>query len=400
MVPNMPGRIGSDWIGLTGERARASFLEALGLRANPFDVLPLTEEQLSELFVNRKNELRLLQEYVGAQIRGAIAIVGERGVGKTTILRMLLSYLRSHDFLCVEVDATASRTVETLFRDVSFGIAQATKTPSTFDQLLSYKTVDTRALRQLSSAIEQLSRRSLRIVVAIDELNKYQESTDLIIDFARTILRYSKDAVFLFVAQPELEQRYYLSEEKLRESIVHVQKIKPFSEKDMVEMIHARLARVRTGHAPSKDIFTKDALSLIFEVSQGNPREALSICGNALIHFALKERREINANELSRFLYETQVGFLIEHLDNIDQVLIQTFAQIGDSTNHLDPRVKNRLSAKGLRLKPDTIYRRLRDLAKQGLLIEKEVGRGKPNLYAIRSDLGHVFRSARSHEHL
>jgi hypothetical protein len=231
-----------------------------------------------------------------------------------------------------------------------------------------------------------------RIVIAIDELNKYSESTDLITNFARTILRYTEDAIFLFVAQPEFERQYRWTNESLREFIVHVQEIKPFSKDDMTELVCRRLSSASVGEV-RRNIFTKEAMSIIFEVSRGNPREALSLCGNALIYFAVKGKSGIDAHDLSGFLYETQAKFLLEHLDLVDRTLVQVFARVGENTNHLDPRVQRIMSSKGLHLKSDSIYRRLRNLAKEGLLVEKETGKGKPNLYSIRSDLSRILRS-------
>lgn len=210
--------------------------------------------------------------------KGFIALIGEVGTGKTTLIYTLLNNL-------------SEKVKKVLIYH----------TTTTFEQLL--KTI----LHELDVTIEKEDKTSL-----LQKLNEHlikklskEETLAIIIDEAQNLpievmeelrmlsnLETSKSKLFqiILVGQPELEEK--LSSENLRQLKQRIgirRHIKPLSPKECKEYINHRLKLV--GSSSSK-VFSSNAISLIVSYSRGIPRTINILCDNSfLIGYGLSQSK-------------------------------------------------------------------------------------------------------------
>ena len=201
--------------------------------------------------------------------KGFIAITGEVGVGKTTLVYTLLNNL--------------NEKVKTAF---------VYHTSATFEQLLSYILMD------LNVTIDSNDK-----ITLLGKLNEYlthnitqDETLAIIIDEAQNLpnklmeefrllsnLETSKQKLLqiLLVGQPELEAKLNSQDlRQLKQRISIRRKIKPLTPKEREEYIDHRLKIVGSN---SKSVFNSDAISVISKYSEGIPRIINIVCDNALL---------------------------------------------------------------------------------------------------------------------
>jgi len=201
--------------------------------------------------------------------KGFIAITGEVGVGKTTLVYTLLNNL--------------NEKVKTAF---------VYHTSATFEQLLSYILMDLNITTDSQDKITLLSKLNAYLTYNITQ----DETLAIIIDEAQNLpnklmeefrllsnLETSKQKLLqiLLVGQPELEEKLNSQDlRQLKQRIGIRRKIKPLNPKEREEYIDHRL---KIAGSSSKNVFSSDAISAISKYSEGIPRVINIICDNALL---------------------------------------------------------------------------------------------------------------------
>ena len=214
--------------------------------------------------------------------KGFIAITGEVGVGKTTLIYTLLNNL--------------NEKVKTAF---------VYHTSATFDQLLSYILMD------LNITVDSKDK-----IALLGKLNEYlthnisqDETLAIIIDEAQNLpnkvleefrllsnLETSKQKLLqiLLVGQPELADKLNSPDlRQLKQRIGIRRKINPLTPKEREVYIDHRL---KIAGSSSKDVFSPDALSAISKHSEGIPRVINIICDNALLIGYSHSQKKITGN--------------------------------------------------------------------------------------------------------
>jgi general secretion pathway protein A len=214
--------------------------------------------------------------------KGFIAVTGEVGLGKTTILRSYLS---------------------------QFDDAQ-NKMVYLFNPNLSYKGLLKAILRELHQEVgndeelELLSRlhgvlvdqyrQGKTVIVLIDEAQNMPVAT---LENLRMLsnLETTKDKLIqiVMVGQPELNElleQYDLRQ--LNQRIAVRATIVPLSTRESYEYIQDRLARAGSRHTK---IFTNRALTRIVKEAKGNPRRINVLCDNALVTGLGYRRKPVTA---------------------------------------------------------------------------------------------------------
>jgi type II secretory pathway predicted ATPase ExeA len=239
-----------------------------GFSEKPFNVTP----DPRFLFLTQGHREMLAALLYGIkERRGFIAIVGEVGTGKTTLINTVLSRL-----------------------DEKTKVAYIFNTAVTYDQLL------TMALAELGLA---KSDDSLKKIEAVNRLNKFaiRQLTDghnvvLIVDEAQNLDLHSMENLRLLSnletrkhkliqivlsGQPELDAK--LSQPELRQLAQRIslkRYIIPLSEKETYEYIQHRL---RVADYKGPPLFSRRAQKVIWEYSRGVPRKINILCDNALL---------------------------------------------------------------------------------------------------------------------
>jgi general secretion pathway protein A len=233
---------------------------------NPFNLTP----DPKFLYLTPSHREALASMIYGINERkGFIAITGEVGVGKTTLIYTLLNNL--------------NEKVKTAF---------VYHTSATFEQLLSYILID------LNVPID--SQDKITLLGKLDEYLTHNLSQDetlaIIIDEAQNLpnkvleefrllsnMETSKQKLLqiLLVGQPELEAKLNSQDlRQLKQRIGIRRKIKPLNPKEREEYIDHRL---KVAESSSKNVFSSDAISAICKYSEGIPRVINIICDNALL---------------------------------------------------------------------------------------------------------------------
>jgi general secretion pathway protein A len=248
-----------------------SYYSSLGLSKEPFSNSP-DPEFFYESTEHKAALMRLLVEI--RLRRGLSVILGDVGVGKTTLSRKLFQMLkeRSDILFYMIMDPTAGSDelfLESLVR--TFNIRdQIQGTPS----ILDYKEAIKKYLFQ--KGVEE----NKTIVLVVDEAQKLNAES---LEILRVLLNYETNEYKLLqlVLFSQMELLPRIKEiNNFFDRIVLKYVINPLDEQDTHDLINFRLRH--SGFSPEMKLFTDDAVSEIQHYSQGYPRKINLICHNAL----------------------------------------------------------------------------------------------------------------------
>jgi len=243
------------------------YLDFYRLNREPFRITP--DPEFLYLSPGHKEALAAIA-YGVEQRKGIVAVTGEVGTGKTTILR---SYLDNADrerlksAYLFNPNVSFPTLLQTIFRELGIpaGSGDASGMVDLFHRYL----------------IEEYEK-DHTVVLFIDEAQNMPVET---LENLRMLsnLESSADKLLQIVlcGQPELER--LLGRDKLRQlkSRIAVRAdIPPLSRKDSLAYFHHRMSM---SSGEGSDIFTKAALERIVRKAKGNPRSINILCDNALI---------------------------------------------------------------------------------------------------------------------
>jgi general secretion pathway protein A len=249
-----------------------------GFREKPFTLLP----DPAYLYLSRQHRLALVHlEYGLLHRAGFIVISGEIGTGKTTLIKALLQRLDNQ----TEVASIFNTTVG----------------PEEFLNLVLQEfdqdpagTGRTEKLDRLNTFLIDHYAHDHRVVLIVDEAQNLSIET---LEEIRLLsnLQTAKDYLLqiVLVGQPEL--RHKLSHPRmvqLAQRIAVHYHLAPLTEKETELYIQHRL-EVASGEGNTRNIFTEDALDVIFQHTQGTPRLINLLCDACLVYAYADEVRVI-----------------------------------------------------------------------------------------------------------
>jgi general secretion pathway protein A len=250
------------------------YTQFYGFAEKPFNVTP--DPKFLYLSASHREALAAMV-YGVTERRGYVAITGEVGTGKTTLIYTLLNRL-SDKVTAVCVFHTAV-TFEQLLRTVLYELNIACN--GSKDELL----------RDFETYLrEQLAHDKITALIIDEAQNVPAEVLEEIRLLSNLETEKAKLLQIVFVGQPEFEKK--LDSEHLRQlkqRIAIRRTIPPLSEKEIIEYIEHRLKLVGSSTA---DVFSSEALSLICKYSQSIPRTINTICDNAfLIGYGMAQKK-------------------------------------------------------------------------------------------------------------
>lgn len=251
------------------------FLSYYGLKKQPFHVTPDPEF----LYLSPSHEKALAAITYGIEERkGFIAITGDVGVGKTTILRSYLHLKRGDPLKTLYVfnaRLTFEGLIKTMYRELGFRIA-GISTPEMVDRL-----------REI---LVEERRQGNTVVLFIDEVQNMPEDT-LERLAMMSVYGTSKDKLLQVVLVGQSEFKGALKKDRLqhlRQRLAVSATIRALSTTESMEYLRFRLRHAGTDPA---SVFTASALRKIARTSKGIPRVLNVLCDNALITgFGRQER--------------------------------------------------------------------------------------------------------------
>ena len=265
------------------------YLSYYGLYKEPFHITP-DPEFLFESPSHREAYATIV--YGVARRKGFIAVTGEVGTGKTTILRSYLNSLDTKEMQTVYVyspDLVFDDLLRTLLREI--GEDPADETTESI-------------LRKLQLKLISLYEENRGMLLVIDEAQNMPVET---LEKLRTLsnLETTKDKLLqiVLVGQPELDDKLNLHQlRQLKQRIAVRATLRALSASESMDYIQHRFERAG-GHF--QGILDKAAMRALVRHAKGSPRALNILCDNVLLAGFGIEQRPIRAalvNEVARDL--------------------------------------------------------------------------------------------------
>ncbi|MGC8490565.1 MAG: AAA family ATPase [Syntrophobacteraceae bacterium] len=243
------------------------YLEFFKFRKSPFHITPDPDF----LFLSPSHKEASASIFYGIETRkGFVAVTGEVGVGKTTILR---SYLEGTDPEKIRIVYifNAALSFERLLRQIcsEFGIGVSSKDPAEL-------------VEDLFQYLIELYRKDRNVVLIIDEAqNMPVETLERLRMLSNLETSQEKLIQLILVGQPEFDAKLNLPElRQFKQRIAIRSRIAALTPDESVAYIQHRLMKASSFHNP---VFTKKALKLLVKRANGIPRTLNILCDNALV---------------------------------------------------------------------------------------------------------------------
>lgn len=254
------------------------YLEYYNLKEHPFSNVVDSRFYYS----SRQHADALIKlKYAVDTRKGLAVVIGGIGTGKTTLARRFLEDLDENSYeaaLLVVVHSTVSS--EWLFK--KFAIQLGVK---------DLKDNKVELLTQIYNRLYEINEEGKKAVVMIDEVQMLN-SKEIMEEFRGLLnmeMPEGKMLNFVFFGLTDLENVLSL-DEPLKQRVAVKISLKAFSEEDTRDYIKHRL-RIAGN---TEDIFSEDAIKLIYKYTKGVARRINTVCDNALLEGYLFKANKIN----------------------------------------------------------------------------------------------------------
>jgi general secretion pathway protein A len=243
------------------------YLDFYQLKKAPFHITPDPEF----LFLSPSHKAALGSIIYGIEERqGFVAITGEVGLGKTTILRSYLERIDQRHLKTIYIfnaNVAFRSLLKTIFREFNLDFEA--------DDLFEM-------VNRLHQALVEEYKQGRNVALIIDEAqNMPVETLENLRMLSNLETATQKLVQIVLIGQPEFERKLELHElRQLKQRLVIRSVIAPLTAEESLAYMQHRLAKVALTPEP---IFTKGALKRIADKARGTPRTLNILCTNALI---------------------------------------------------------------------------------------------------------------------
>ena len=255
------------------------YQEFFGLNRTPFHITPDPDF----LFLSRSHEEALASIVYGVdQRKGFVVVLGDVGLGKTTILRYYLEELAPKDLTTAYVfnpNVTLKALLDTIFRELGIG-HKPDNVPDMVDHLHGMFLDEYQRGRNVVLIVDEAQNMPVETLEGLRLLSNLESSTDKLIQI-------------VLVGQPEFAARLELPElRQLRQRIAVRSTLVPFTERESLAYIEHRLNKAG---GTSASAFTPGALREVVEHAKGVPRVINILCDNALVNGLGYQKKPVTA---------------------------------------------------------------------------------------------------------
>lgn len=252
-----------------------SYYKVLGLEKEPFSTSP--DPEFFYHSASHHSALKRLEIAIRLR-RGLCLILGDVGTGKTTLSRTLLQAFKDEDDFIFHMILDPSYKSEFQFL---FSLTKMFGIMPPFKSTLDFKEALEKYLYQ--KGVEE----NKTIVLLIDESQKLSQEN---IEVLRTFLNYEtnehKLLQLVLMAQVELLPRIRRIHNFV-DRIALKYTINPLDGLEAKELIEFRLRQA--GYHNWSNLFTDEAIKLIYQETQGYPRRIAMLCHDALEAAVMRE---------------------------------------------------------------------------------------------------------------
>ena len=244
------------------------YYDYYGFSEEPFSITP----DPNFLYMSPGHEEVLTSIVYGIQgRRGIMAVIGEVGIGKTTLLNTALDWLSAKTKVAYVINFDVNFDDLLRMAITKLGLATSEQTLSKIE-----------ALQRLNDfALKQLSEGGSIALIVDEAQNLNQSSMENLRLLSNMETAKHKLIQIVLSGQPELEKKLARPElRQLTERISIRRYIKPLKETEAYEYIQHRLDVAEYNGPP---LFQPEAQHLIWKISQGIPRKINILCDNALL---------------------------------------------------------------------------------------------------------------------
>ena len=250
------------------------YLQHYGFKTDPFHITP--DPRFFYLSASHK-EAYASMVYGLKKRKGFIAVIGEVGLGKTTVVRSFLQQKSSQTEIktififnpAVSFQGLLHQICEEL--EIEFPTSLHTDSDNTSEIVKHLHHV----------LIEEYARGNLIVLVIDEAQNMPVETLENLRMLSNLETTQNKLLQIFLVGQPELERKLNQPElRQLKQRLAIRSTLKSLNKKETVQYIEHRLKKAGL---PKQTVFTRRALRLIHQYAKGNPRRINILCDNALV---------------------------------------------------------------------------------------------------------------------
>jgi general secretion pathway protein A len=269
------------------------YCKHFGFSQKPFDVTP--DHRFLYLTHSHREALASIL-YGIRERRGFVALVGEAGTGKTTLLRAALSRLdkNTKSAFIFNSDLPFLQVMALILDEL--GILKAVKK---LTLISAYRRLNEFGIKQLANGGN--------VVIMVDEAQNYDTKT---IEGLRLLsnLESSEHKMIQVVlaGQPELDSK--LSKRAMQQFAQRISLRRTTSALDEKHAYAYIRHRLKVVGYKGFDLFSKKAMNLIWQHSRGVPRKINILCDNVLLNAFGMDQKKIKAMAVAEAINDLTFG--------------------------------------------------------------------------------------------